>query len=74
MIQIDLKGFSGSSGSTFDAPAAARDQLLGRFLIRWVTGSRNSYVNCLSPKAKAGQAFFSVAQDAAKIRLSGVRN
>ena len=32
MIQIDLKGFSNSSGTTSHAPSAARDHLLGRFM------------------------------------------
>ena len=32
MIQIDLKGFSKSSGTTSHTPSAARDHLLGRFM------------------------------------------
>ena len=49
---------------------------LAGFCITWVTGGRNSDVNCPSPEAKAtaGLASFSSAQDVAKIRLSGIRN
>ena len=64
--------FSQSSGGTVEAPTTARDHLLGR----WVTGSRNSDVDWLSPEAKAtaGQTLFLSALDVAKIRLSSGRN
>ena len=76
MIQIDLKGLSESSGSTFDAPAAGRDHLLSRFLNKMGKRWQKFDVNRLGPEAKAeaGQALFLSAQDVAKIRLSGERN
>ena len=64
------ESFLSLQGQLSMLPQQQGTTFLAGFSIRWVRSSRNSYVNCLSPEAKAtaGQALFLSAQDAAKIK------